>query len=295
MSQRSVVNRPAFLRFVVEDDAGNVLTADGRPWVAVRDLDGVIVPAPDGTANPPVSPDLHYSYAITGTQLGPVFAEWGASVDGVEYRGSESLRFVSRRAVPMHKLREDPILGVMSTLDFVDTVGGAEDALEAALRFRIVKTMDRIEVQITRPQRVLRIGPHYVQGVVAATRDGVALDVSTIEVRDDSLELPTAGSWDFLTGSTTGTWAPGRYTFDVVHGLTETPADIQRAVRLLARHNAPSATTTAFPDRASKIVSADTEIWFSRRSPDSYFGIPEVDDVVCARRLDLPIADNTSF
>jgi hypothetical protein len=292
MSQRAVVNRPANVRFVIEDDAGDVLAADAPgPGVTVLDLDGAS--AGSGTAVPD---GTGYRFGLSRAALGPVTAAWSAAVGGVPYSGTEAVRFVSRRAVPMSRLRGDQLLGTLSTLDFIDAVGGAEDALEAALRFRIVTTLDRISVEITRPQRVLRLGPHYLQRVVAAKRDGVALDVSTIEVRADALELPTAGSWDFLTGwGPSGTWAPGRYTFDVEHGLIETPADIQRAVLLLARHNAPGQAAGAYPDRASKIISAETEIWFSRRSPDSYFGIPEVDDVVCARRLDLPIQDNTSF
>ncbi len=294
MPQRAVVNRPANVRFVIEDDAGTVLTADAPPPVTVRDSDGVQIAT--GTATAPTAPNTDYRYAFSRAQLGLVSAAWSAQVAGVAYAGSETVRFVSRRAVSMSRLRTDAILGTLSTLDFVEAVGGAEDALENALRFRIVPTLDRVSVQITRPQRVLRPGPHFLRCVVAATRDGDALDVSTIEIREDALELPTGGSWDFLTGGApTGTWMPGRYTFDLEHGLAETPADIQGAVLLLARHHAPGSRSTAFPDRASKIVSAETEIWFSRRSPESYFGIPEVDDVVCSRRLDLPIADNYSF
>lgn len=290
--QRGIINRPAAIRILLEDGSGVLVDADPSTdvTVEVRDDLGVLV----ASGNASRLDTGCYQFAVTHGFYGVLTAEWTATIAGATHEGKEHIRLVNRRAVPLSTLRKDQTLAGLSTWDFLTAVDGAEDSLENALRFRIVTTADRARVQIARAQRVLRLpGPLYIQTVVSAERDGTELDVETIDVRDDALELPTSASWDFLTGAQTGTWLPGRYDLLIQHGLVETPADIQRAVTILARHNA--ATEGPYPDRASRIVSAETEIWFARSGPDSWFGIPEVDAVIAKRQQRLPISDNPSF
>lgn len=286
--QRLVVSRPGNVRFVVEDDAGTLTAADAAPDVDVLDAAGTSVSA--GTATAEVPGPGEYLYAWRPTALGAYRVEVAAAVGGEAYALTDSVRVVDRRCAPLSKLRRDAGLADASDRDFVDAVADAEDALERALRFSIVTTVDRVTVQVPAGTRKLHLpdpGPRMIQEIVAATRDGVTIDPATIRIEDDVLVLPTPASWDFLTGTSTGVFPPGEYVLTVKHGMTETPGDIQKAVRILARHMLVD-TSDHYPDRASKIVSADTEIWFSRRTSDTWFGIPEVDDVVVAYR-EVPV------
>lgn len=306
---RAVANRPATYRFSVEDDLGDLVDATDPPTVTLTQMPqpapmsdpvpGVVVSTGPSTRDALGS----YSYRFSRPALEvPLTASWAGTVGSDAYSGQETVRMVDRRSIPLSVLRQDAALANIAPADLLALLDGAEDALEKALRFRIVSTMDRFRVTTTHPLRVLRIpGVNYVQNVAAATRtldptgQVIPIDPKTIAVRDDALELPTGSNWSFLTGGwPTAMWLPGTYVVDVVHGLTETPVDVVKAVRMLVRHYAANGTSN-YPDRATRIVSAETEIWFSRSGPDTYFGIPEVDDVVKQLRLDIPLANNSSF
>lgn len=297
--QRAVLFRPANVRFTVEDDTGVLADLDTPPdpGCLVQDMNEDEVATGDAILD--VSPG-EYRFPFAPTVLGVHQAFLDGTLDGVSYSTREKIRVVDRRAVPLSRLRADSALADLSASAFLQAVSAAEDTMEHALRFRVVKTMDRVVVRLTQPQRVLRLpggGPFYIHAVNAGTFNGAYFDVSEIVSRGDALEKSGPGSWDFLTGgSPTGVFLPGEYMFDLEHGMLETPGDIQHAISILARHYAPlTAQDNAYPDRASKIVSADTEIWFARRGPDTWTGIPEVDDVIGAHRLHVPIADNSTF
>lgn len=296
---RALLKRPSRLPLMVEDDLGTFVDADAPLVVTVKDVDGTTVASGASTREDTGK----YTYAFSRpTMSAPLVAEGVGAVGGLEYVTTEVIRVVDRYSVPLSTIRRDPALKDFPAEDVRQALQDAEDAIEAALRFRLVTTMDRITVQISKPQRVLRLpGPNYIQRVLRASRvpaggAPVQIDPAGIAVRGDALELPTAASWDFLTGgASTATWLPGAYTFDLVHGLTETPGDLQNAVRMLARHYANQGVDQRYPDRTAKIVSMESEIWFSRIGESDWFGIPEVDAVIRQRRMDLPIADNSTF
>lgn len=282
--QRLVVSQPSAVRFALESDTGVLVDADTPPVVTIFASNGDV--AATGSTVVDGGTGL-YKFPWTAPALGVYNAVFSGVIDSQAFFASEGVRAVSRRATPIRTIKADPELAELDDRDFLAAVAGAEEAMENALRYRIVETADTFGFRVLRARRDLLLpsgSPWYTSAVLALSRGTETLDPATVSVQNGILRLPTFGNWDFLTGAPTGTWIPGDYSISLQHGLPETPGDIQKAIRILARHMNPLREDT-HPDRAKRITTAETDIWFSRGgAAGSWFGIPEVDDIVEANQ-----------
>lgn len=86
-------------------------------------------------------------------------------------------------------------------------------------------------------------------------------------------------------------WLPGVYKAWLAAGWTDTPGDLAGACVLLARHYAQNP-GSSYPDRATRVMTEQTDIWFARMGPDAPFGIPEVDAAIVRYRMPEPLPDD---
>ncbi len=277
--QRFVLGQPGKIRFYLEDDEGEPLAVDDAT-IEVRDLDDLLVAGPHLA-----STGDSYSVVWQPLRLGLFTATLKGNLSGNPYETSLTVRVVGFRSVRVSALKQMEGLAHLDPADLIRHLDSAEEAMEEALGFRIATTVERLITRVGRDSMKLITGGTEVQGVEAVSRNGSSVDVSTVTLDGDSLELPTVASWGFLTGVTTNSWLAGDYQLDLRVGLPAPDGQIADAVVILTRHYADRASASQVGDRTMKMQSADTEIWFSAGGPDNPFGLPEVDSVVTARRV----------
>ncbi len=287
--QRLVIGQPGKIRFYLEDDEGEPLEVEDAA-IEVRDPDGLLVFGPSTASGTDV-----YATVWQPQRLGVFTATLSGTLGGDPYSTELEVRVVGFRSVRVSVLRSMEGLSDLEPADVIRHLDAAEEAMEEALGFRIATTVERMSARVGRDSMRLITGGTEVQGVESVLRNGSSVDVSTVTLDGDSLELPTVASWGFLTGTTTNSWLAGDYQLDLRVGLPAPDGQIGDAIVVLARHYADRASASQHGDRTMKMQSADTEIWFSAGGPDNPFGLPEVDSVVTARRVRPVVARGMRF
>lgn len=293
---RAATGRPVKIRFRLEDEGGVLTDADASTSVTVTVKDGAGTQIANGTATKESTGVYAYSLAAQ-SRLDVLSATATATLGGAAVTLTETIRLVDRRVVPLSVLRQSDELSTLSLADFLRAVDEAEDWITSVLNFSPVLTGSRKTLR--QPDYTARLyvpGVFYPQVPYALSRNGVAYsstDLASMVVRSHALEFQTAyfsGSYDPLLGTYGPAWPVGVYDVHLAHGLTETPNDLARATRKLAEHVAK---TVTYPDRATRIMTEASEIWFS--TPDGQkrlTGLPEVDGVLMRYRIDPPFSED---
>lgn len=295
---RGVAGRPVKIRFRVESEDGILTAVDNATTipVTVKAGDGSTTVA-SGFATPEAQTGI-YSFTLPAqTAMDTFTATATAVVGGSTYTLSERVQLADRRMVPLSVMRTDPVLSGLDTLTFMRVVDDTEDAFISALNFPPVVQGERFEWRSDQCVRLFVPGVYQPQQVYALTCNDVDqlagnYTPQQVHVRDGAIERGYGynfgtGFYDPLLGVYAVPWLPGVYKGWIAHGWDHTPADLQKAAVVLARHIAQ---TTSYPERATRIMSEASEIWFSTpNGSDRPFGIPEVDGAVVRYRMPEPL------
>lgn len=294
---RAVTGRPVKIRFRLEDEAGTLTSADASTSVDVVVSDGAGAQVATGAAIEESTGVYVYTLPAQ-TQLDVLSAVATATLDSAQVTLTETVRLVDRRMVPLSVLRQADELSGLTTADFLRAVDEAEDWITSALNFSPVRTGDRKSFrQASYTARLEVPGVYYPAVPYSLSRNGTAYsasDLAAMVVRSHAIEFETAyfdsAGYDPVIGSWGPAWQQGVYDVHLAHGLSETPNDLARACRKLTEYVAK---TITYPDRATRIMTEASEIWFS--TPDGQkrlTGIPEVDGVLIRYRIDPPFSED---
>lgn len=294
---RAVAGRPAKVRFRFEAEDGTLTNVDDETTVTVTVTAGDGSPLATGTADR--ESDGIYAYALAAqSQLDVLTATAVGTVGGADYTITETVQLVDRRFMPLSVMRADPALAALSLVDFLRVVDAAEDAITTELNFSPVLAGARVEWRSRECVRLFVPGIYYPQEAYALSVNDVdQLTGDDIRVRDNAFERGWGYAYgtpfyDPLLGVAAVPFLPGVWKAWLSHGWTATPSDLGDAALLLARHYAQVGAGTAYPDRATRIMTEASEIWLARPGTDAPFGLPEVDAAVCRHRMPEPLADD---
>jgi hypothetical protein len=297
---RAVAGRPNKVRFRFEAEDGALEDVDSSTEVDVVVKAGDGSQLATGTAVLDGSNTGIYAYTLPAqANLDVLTATATGTVGGQTITVAEEIKLVDRRIVPLSVLRQDSVLSALTVMDFLDVVDRAEDAIETELNFSPVLAGVRAEWRSRACTRLFIPGIYYPQSVYALTRndeDQLSNQVSAeaVKVRDNALERGYGANfgtsyYDPLLGINGVPWLPGVYKAWLSAGWTNTPGDLGGACVLLARHYAQNP-GSSYPDRATRVMTEQTDIWFARMGPESPFGIPEVDAAIVRYRMPEPTA-----
>ncbi|WP_344464209.1 hypothetical protein [Kitasatospora kazusensis] len=301
-----MAGRPINVRWRLEDESGDLVAADVGTAVTAVVVDGSGAQLVTGQALQDGANAGVYLFSVPPqSRLDLLSVTFAGTLGGQTVTGTEQVQLVDRRVVPLSVLRQDQALSALPLLDFLRIVDAAEDAITNALRFSPVLMGERAEWRSRECVRLFVPGIYYLHQIYALTRNDqdqlTGLPGSDpaqgVHVRDEAIERGYGynfgtGYYDPILGVYAVPWLPGVYKGWVCHGWTETPADLAKAVLLLARHLAQTG-ATAYPDRATRIMTEQSEIWFSTpNGADRPFGLPEVDGVIVRYRVPEPLADD---
>jgi hypothetical protein len=294
---RAVTGRPVKIRFRLEDEGGTLVAADDSTTVDVTVADGAGVQLATGTATAE-STGLYVFTLPAQTQLDVLTATATATLDGAQTTVTETVRLVGRRIVPLSVLRRSTDLADLSVPDFLRAVDEAEDWLTSCLEFSPVRTGERRTFREKCVTARLQVpGIYFPEAPYSLSFDGNPYNteqLATMTVRAHAIEFDTAyfyGGYDPILGAWGPSWQAGVYDVHLAHGMSETPSDLSRAAAKLAEHCAKQ---IGYPDRATRIMTEASEIWFS--TPDGekrLTGIPEVDGIIIRHRITSPFSEDS--
>lgn len=291
---RIVQDQEAVLRLRVEDEGGTLVAADSTPTITVSDHTGTALSG--GAAPSAVTAESTGIYTSTlppRASLDVLTANWSFSPTGSSYTRAkrETLVGVSDRVVPLWRLREDPELTDLSTLDILRLSQKIDDWAESALGFAPVETAftRTFRQRLSSTEQLLIPGVPYPKSLTSVVVDGTAW------TSDDLSELiygigvwrDTGANLSFLTGTPTNRigFSYGSYVVRGTHGPPNTPdwedgvpVDLQDALVALARYAAREGRN--YPERATQISDESTLIMFSMPGPGRPTGLPEVDGTI---------------
>jgi hypothetical protein len=297
---RAVIGRPTHVRFRVEDDGGLLTAVDAATTVPVTVTDGSGANVSNGNAVADASVAGIYVYTFTPpTKLDVLTATATATVGGAPISLSQSIRLVDRRIAPLSVYRQDPNLNGLSLDDFLRAVDQAEDRVTEILAFSPVQTGDRFEFRVRDYTARLRLPgtyhPALPYSVSFNDQPFTSTALASIALRAHAYEYTSAyftGGYDPVYGVWGSMFPPGVYNVWAPHGWTSAPQDLQTATVKLASHYGQ---TSLYPDRATRVMTEQSEMWFSTPDGDKRpTGIPEVDGVLTAYRIALPFADDSA-
>lgn len=290
---RIPINRPGRIRFVIEDDNGNLVAPDSLPSIGVVAGDGTTVLLAPTTAIME-STGVYYVTLPAQTQYDVAMATCTAVVATESFTLSQPVRLVARRVASLSTLRQYPSMAALDANTFMGIVDQTEDLMAAALNYSPVVTGDRFMVRTN--DFVARLYPpriYFPRSLYGLSFNTVAQDntfMANQSFRGHALEFTNAyygAPLDPILGVYGGGYTPGVWAGWLSHGLVECPADIAMATAKLANHIAKGqANCNQYPDRAVRIMTEASEIFLS--SPDGdkrVTGLPEVDAVILRYRL----------
>lgn len=296
---RGTASRPFRIRFRVEGDDGFLVDVDTATTVPVVVKNGDNTTVASGVATREDT-GVYYFTVPVQTQLDILTATATATVDSAALTIVERVRLVDRRIAPLSVLRAYPALADLSTIDFLDAVDQAEDWLISCLNFSPVMTGERRTFRTNELRARLSVpGIYFPRDLYALSYNGnpyTSDQLATLTFRGDSIEYATAyygQSYDPIIGAYGGGFSYGVFSAWVSHGLAETPQDLVKACGLLANHVA-KASSSALPDRATRVITEMSEIFLSTPDGDKRLtGLPEVDGILARHRISLPFADDS--
>ena len=276
---RAVADRETIVRLYVDDEGGRLTAADATPTVSVTDGDGTAV-----TGVSAVSEEDTGVYKATipaRSTLDRLTVTWTATVGGFSRTVRSYVDLQRERLVPLWQLREDEEMADLSDASLWRVVDAVEAWFTRALGFPPILVGKREKWRQAPTLGLMIPDVTYLSEVYSLTyddgsNDPVAVDAADYEITEDRLYL--LGNMSFLTGlSAKQGWDAGTYEAHVAHVLALPEEDLRRAGATFGRY---ISRTSNYPERARRIVSAETEIVFSMPSPDAPTGLPEVDAVV---------------
>jgi hypothetical protein len=297
---RAVSSRPNRVRFRFEAEDGTLAAATGAVTVTITAGDGATKILDSVAATADTITGIYYVTLPVQSNLDVLTAVATGTVDSDEISVKETVQLVDRRMTPLSVLRQDSRLADLPLLDFLRIVDDAEDAITNELNFSPVLTGSRVDWRLGRHAVRLHVpGCYYPKLPYALSRNGQdqlteQASTSAVTVRDNALERGFGYAYglpyfDPILGAPGVPWINGTYSAWLAHGWDDTPSDLQNAVLMLARHYAVNG-QSSYPDRATRIMSEASEIWFSKPGSDNPFGLPEVDAAVVRYRLPEPLA-----
>ncbi len=293
---RAVTGRPVKIRFRLEDEGGVLTDADSATTVNVAVLDGAGTPVASGAATRETA-GIYFFTLAAQTQLDVLEATAVFTLGAAQVAVTEPVRLVDRRLVPLSVLRGYDELAELTLPDFLWAVDQAEDWITAVLNYSPTVTGDRKEFRLRTYSARLEVpGVYYPAVPYSLAYNDVAYDgtkLTKLVVRTHALEYQTAyytAGYDPVLGIYGPQFPPGVYTAHLAHGLSEAPKDLVKAAASLTRHVAK---TSSYPERATRIMTEASEIWFSTPDGDKRpTGLPEVDGVLTHYRIETPFADD---
>lgn len=291
---RLPLSRPGRIRFLIEDDNGFLTDVDDATTVTVTVTSGDGVTSLASGAAVREALGVYYFTLPVQTQYDVLSAVASATVAGETFTLTQPVRLVARRIASLNTLRSYPSMTAMQASDFMTVVDQTEDLICAALNYSPVLTGDRRLIRVnsfTARLNVPRL--YYPQDLYSMSFNDTAQDSVWLDnqvFRGHALENKGAYygmPYDPVQGIYGGGYNPGVWSTWISHGLTETPNDLVKATALLANHVAKTvANANAYPDRAIRVISEQSEIFLS--SPDGntrITGLPEVDGILMRYRL----------
>lgn len=285
---RAVADRPIVVRVSAEDETGALIAqGTGLPTVSVVDGAGTAV---TGVTVASDSPAGTYKVTIPArSQLDRLTITTDVTPSGGSvYRTRAYVDVVSERLVPLSRLKEDAEMASLSATVLARIADGVEDWFRSALQFPAVQEGARVKWGLSIAKRKLTVpGVYYPWEFYSLSLNGDAIALADFEIVDGGLVRETNAS--FLTGvAPTDGFYPGTYLAHVRHGadfgegMESPPEDLRRAAAVLARY--VSRTSSNFPERATRVVTQETEIVFAFPSPERPTGLPEVDTAITRYR-----------
>lgn len=266
---RAPVGRPAVVRFIVEDDAGELVAASGPVTVTVYDGAGNVVATDTAQVEspgvykssftPPETLDVLRAVAVAPTANGPV-------------QLVEQIRVVGERVFPLSALSPDVDADARATLEEL-----AADQAEEILGYSPVLVGKRVQWRLREPRRRIAMPQLFpLSEVYSLEFEGVPVEGTL--VRSNGIELEDGGEF-----------AAGWYSAHVAVGLERCPQDLRKAVEQLARYRFRDFGKTWDP-RTTRVMTEQSEVYLARQSSDRPTGYPDVDYVLVAYRTGDSVA-----
>jgi hypothetical protein len=215
------------------------------------------------------------------TLLDVLDVAWTVQVASATRVVRQKVTVTGERLAPLWMLREDDEMKDLSASSINRLSDVVETWFRRALHFPPVLEPNRQEWEAPACRDLLIPDVFYPQTIHSlvwskGTTAEIEVDLSTVSIVRGALQrLPNL---TFLAGTYPAPdWLGGWYTVYCEHGLTDPPDDLRRAAATFARY---VSRTNNYPERATRVVSAETEITFSMPRPDRPTGLPEVDAVV---------------
>lgn len=284
---RAVLNREIVARLRVDDEGGRLTDADTLPTVIVIDGDAVPVA---GSVVAHENIGVYTATIPARTRVDRLAVTWAFQVGGFARTVATPVEVIAERLVPLWQYREDEVLADLPTPLLLRVADTVEEWFRNALKFPPVVEAWRGSWQEPYPTRRLRVpGVSYPQALYAlAVGTGAGFTTYTpsqlavLRIQDTGIEK-TGGGVGFLEGNGRAWSFPdGTYTAYLSHGLSDPGDDLRRAATILGRY---TARVSNLPERARRILTAETEIDLSMPSPDRPTGLPDVDAVIGRYRL----------
>jgi hypothetical protein len=282
---RAVRGREITLRLHVDNELGDLVTADSPPTVAVTDMFGDPVTTSAVTS---ASIGIYTAVVAPLDDVDILSVEWTVVVGGRTRKVNDTVIVQDRRLAPLWFLRQDPELAAITSAAVMQSlVDAVEDWFQSALGFAPVETP--LSTTFDAPGgKSLRVpGATYPRRALYIDEDGTELttdELNSLVVVNGAFEaesIPTSHI-DGLLYFDNYYWMPGRKTVIVTHGgppewNNDVPADLMRAARIFARYTARGSN---YPERARMVQTEGAMIQFSTPSPDRPTGLPDVDAVI---------------
>lgn len=269
---RVEVGREVVYRVRVDDEGGTLVDPLPPPTLAVSDGAGGAVTGVSAVVKEAVG--VYTARSPARTSLDRLTATWTYTLDGYARTVTQYYDVVAGRVAPLWQIRQalaaEPELAAVPTPVLRQVSDAVEDWITRALRYPALPEHFRQTFANAGGGRALII-PGVVYPREVYTIDGyTTTDMSGVSVLDGYIIRDQAG------------FGPSTFTAWGTHGRWDAPpADLVRAAVVLARY---VARTSNYPERATRVISQDTEIWLSTPSDDRATGLPEVDGAINAYR-----------